>query len=82
MNKAVALSYSTGLPAPFVVAKGQAGLAQRLMMIAEENGIQITRMPNLIEELFSLDVGSPIPEHLFEIVADLLAFVYSMRVEV
>ncbi|HUX22722.1 MAG TPA: EscU/YscU/HrcU family type III secretion system export apparatus switch protein, partial [Spirochaetia bacterium] len=41
MDKAVAVKYARGLPAPFVVAKGRHELAQRLIEIAESSGVEI-----------------------------------------
>ena len=79
MDRAVAIKYATGLPAPFVIGKGRNEIARRLVAIAKEHGIQLFEAPELAESLFTLDVGDWIPEEYFEIIAEILAFVYRMR---
>ncbi len=64
------------MPAPFVVAKGKGALAERMLEIAGEYGIEIVRDGALTESLFLVESGDVIPEELFEIVATLLAYVY------
>ncbi|MBN2049326.1 MAG: EscU/YscU/HrcU family type III secretion system export apparatus switch protein [Spirochaetales bacterium] len=78
MKKAVALTYQKDLPAPFLLARGKNELAGRLCRIAEDHCITIMKDDELVESLFTLDVGSFIPEDLFEVVAELLAFVYRL----
>ena len=80
MEKAVALRYAEGLPAPFILSKGKRQCAERLVQIAKEHGIEIIEMPELTEALFDLDVGSYVPEDWYELIAELLVFVYSMQV--
>lgn len=78
MKKAVALQYTTDLPAPFILAKGRDNLAERLRRIAEENDITVIRDEHLTESLYLFDAGVFIPEFLYETVAELLAFVYAV----
>jgi type III secretion system FlhB-like substrate exporter len=77
MEKAVAIRYHQDLPAPFIVAKGKKELAHKLVSIAEEHKIQILKQDELTERLFCLDVGSLIPENVYGLVAEILAFVYT-----
>lgn len=79
MDRAVAVKYAAGLPAPFVVGKGRNEVARRLVAIAKEHGVHLFEAPDLAESLFALDVGDWIPEEYFEIIAEILAFVYRMR---
>ncbi len=79
MEKSVALKYSRGLPAPFVIGKGRGEIALRINAIARSHGVEVVRMPELADSLFVLDVGEWIPEELFEIAAEVLAFVYKVR---
>ena len=79
MNKAVALKYSRDLPAPFVLAKGRDDLARRLVGIARDHGIEIAEHPDAAEQLFECEVGSWIPEALFEVIAQILAYVYKVQ---
>lgn len=78
---AVALKYdSQTMAAPRVVAKGKDLVAQRIKQIAEENGIPVVRNPSLARMLFySVEVGEEIPERFYRVVAEVLAYVYSMR---
>lgn len=79
MEKSVALKYSSDLSAPFILAKGKGNLAGRLRRIAEESGVTIIDDKVLTESLFVFDTGSFIPEYMYETVAELLAFVYSVE---
>ena len=75
MEKAIALRYDETLPAPLVVAKGSAHVAERIQRVAEETGVRIVADPALAESLVFLDIGELIPEDLYGAVAELLAFV-------
>lgn len=75
-KKSVALSYDTGHPAPFVVARGKGELAAKLVDLAEEFGIPVVPAEELTESLFYLEVGEFIPEPFYRVVAELLVFVW------
>ncbi|MFO7780273.1 MAG: EscU/YscU/HrcU family type III secretion system export apparatus switch protein [Spirochaetia bacterium] len=75
MEKAIALRYDETLPAPLVVAKGSAHVAERIQRVAEEAGVRIVADPALAESLVFLDIGELIPEDLYGAVAEILAFV-------
>lgn len=79
MEKAVALRYDETLPAPLVVAKGSAHMAERIQKVAEEAGVRVVTDAVLAESLVTLDVGELIPEELYAAVAELLAFVLRME---
>lgn len=81
LNKAVALTYNDNLPAPFILAKGKALLAKRIIEIAGKHGIEIVNSSNLADILFEIEIGSFIPEDLYEIIAELLAYVYNVQAE-
>jgi flagellar biosynthetic protein FlhB len=77
---AVALQYETGLGAPRVVAKGADELAARLRLEAEIHGVPIVRDVPLARALYgACEVGQEIPRDLYEAVARLLTFLYSLR---
>jgi len=78
-SKAVAVTYSPDFPAPIVVAKGEKRAAERLVALAGEYGIDIREDEKLAENLFFLDIGSMIPEELYEVMAEILSFVYLTR---
>ncbi|MFW5806617.1 MAG: EscU/YscU/HrcU family type III secretion system export apparatus switch protein [Spirochaetota bacterium] len=75
MEKAIALRYDQSLPAPFVVAKGSAYMAERIRAVALEAGVSVVTDEVLVESLLTLDVGELIPEELYAAVAVILAFV-------
>lgn len=78
---AVALSYKSGeMNAPKLVAKGADFLAARIRESAKEHGIPIVEQPPLARAVFyGVDVNEEIPEQLFKAVAQVLAYVYSIK---
>lgn len=78
-SKAIAVTYSSDFPAPIVVAKGERIAADRLVKMAREYGIDIMENRELADNLFFLDIGSMIPEELYEVMAEILSFVYLTR---
>lgn len=79
-KKAVALRYDAEKePAPRLVAKGQGLRAERILEIAREHGVHIQQDPDLTALLAKLEVDTPIPEALYQAVAQVLAFVYQLN---
>lgn len=79
-KKAVALQYKADMDtAPRVRARGEGRVAEKIIEIARQHGIYIHNDPNLIEVLARLDLNEQIPPDLYVIVAELLAFVYSLN---
>jgi flagellar biosynthesis protein len=78
MEKAVALEYRDDLPAPIIVAKGRGVLAERILRIAEENGVTILEKGSLADRLYAFDPGNVIPEDLYAVVAEVYAFLISI----
>ena len=75
--KAVALRYkSHENAAPKVVAKGLRKIAEGIIAMAREHNIPLREDPDLIEILLKIDIGDEIPEELYQVVAEILAFVY------
>lgn len=76
-RKAVALKYDPSQPdAPKVAAKGQGLLADKILETARENGIPIQEDPALVEVLSKLDIDQQIPPELYNLVAEILTFIY------
>jgi flagellar biosynthesis protein len=75
VNKAVALHYSSELPAPIVLASGKGALAERICRIAAEHDIRLVAMPEVTDALVELPAGSLIPERFYQVIAELLVFV-------
>jgi flagellar biosynthesis protein len=65
--------------APKVTASGRGTIAEKIIEIAEENGIPLKNDPDLIQVLSKLKVGTEIPVELYRAVAEILAFVYSIN---
>jgi flagellar biosynthesis protein FlhB len=77
---AVALEYRPELGAPRVVAKGQGFVAARIREEAEKHNVPIVRDVPLARTLHSAcKLGQAIPADLYEAVARLLAFVFSLK---
>lgn len=77
MKKAVALKYIPGeSEAPVVVAKGQGAVADMILQKAKENGVAVQEDAALVEVLSKLDLDQQIPPELYNLVAEILSFVY------
>lgn len=80
VQKAVALRYIPTLDrAPKVTAKGSGLLAQKIIELAREHGIPIQEDPVLMQILSQLDFYQEIPPTIYVVVAEILAFVYSVN---
>lgn len=78
--KAVALAYKPGLDrAPKVTAKGRGRVAEKIIELARQNHLAIHEDPDLVEALSLMDLNEEIPESLYIVVAELLAFLYSVN---
>jgi len=79
-KKAVALRYVPALDrAPKVTAKGSGLLAQKIIELAQKYGIPIKEDPVLIQVLSQLDFNQEVPPSIYVVVAEILAFVYSVN---
>lgn len=78
--RAAALRYRPEAPfqdaAPRLIAKGQGLLAERILELAKQHGVSITKDPDLLAALEPLDLDRLIPPDLFQAVAILLATLY------
>lgn len=78
---AVAIKYDAQkYSAPVVVAKGENFLAQKIKEVAKEHRIEIVENKPLARMLYAnVDVGQEVPPELYQAVAEVLAFVYSLK---
>ncbi len=78
---AVAVKYDPDkYDAPYVIAKGENYLAQRIKEIAKENKVEIVENKPLARMLYAnVDVGELVPPELYQSVAEVLAFVYHLK---
>lgn len=79
-HMAVALAYDRDRDAaPKVIAKGIDSRAELIKEIAKQADVAILRNVPLAHALYRLDVGHEIPEELYDAVAEVLNFVYSLK---
>ena len=79
-KKAVALSYKPETDtSPRVTAKGKGRVAEHIIEMARANGIPVKDDPDLVEVLSKLDIEAHIPASVYVVVAELLAFAYSLN---
>ena len=78
---AVAIKYDPDkYDAPYVIAKGEDHLAQRIKEVAKENDIEIVENKPLARMLYAnVEIGGLIPPELYQAVAEGLAFVYHLK---
>jgi len=77
---AVALQYDSVMKAPVVVAKGMGLIAEKIRRIAHENDVPIIQRRDLARALYKIcEVGQEIPENLYKTVAEILAYVVSLK---
>lgn len=73
---AVALHYEKGSrEAPRVVAKGRGLVAEKIVALAEENGVVIETNPVLAEALSGVELDETIPVELYEAIAIVIGYV-------
>ena len=74
---AVALGYDPARHnAPTVLAKGQGQIAEKIIQIALDEGIEIHRDADLIQILKAVDIDSEIPLEAFAAVAEIISYIY------
>lgn len=76
-KSAVALRYTPGeAEAPRVVAKGKGFTADKILEQAKEHGVPVQQDSSLVQVLSNLELNEQIPVELYQVVAEVLAFVY------
>jgi flagellar biosynthesis protein len=76
-RRAAALRYE-GSGAPKVVASGRGFIAGRIIEAAKEAGVPIRSDAALAEALSALELGSEVPEALWQAVAETLVWAYRL----
>lgn len=78
---AVALAYDVSKHlAPMVIAKGRDKLAEKIKEVAAKEDVPMVENKSMAQMLYrTVDVGEAIPESLYNAVAEILAFVYSVK---
>ena len=74
-KKAVALRYDENKDvAPVIVASGLGYMAERIVEMANENGVPVYEDNSLATVLTQLDLGTAIPEELYQAIVDIYAY--------
>lgn len=74
---AIALEYD-GKQAPLVTAKGHDEIANQILRLAHEANIPIQKDNELALVLDQIDLGDHVPEALYIVIAEILAFAYRL----
>lgn len=78
-KQAVALTYEQEkLEAPYVSAKGEGELAEKIIHLAKAHDIPIQEDPSLVSLLAQLNLNEAIPPDLYQVVAEVFAFIYRL----
>jgi flagellar biosynthesis protein len=80
VKTAVALEFNPDEDdAPRVVAAGNGLVAERILEVARENNIPIRQDEVLAQALSMVDLEQVIPQELYSVVAEVLAYVYRLK---
>ncbi|MFW6007065.1 MAG: EscU/YscU/HrcU family type III secretion system export apparatus switch protein [Bacillota bacterium] len=80
IKKAAALKYNIEEDnAPRIIAKGKGEIAQKIVKTAAEHDIPIKKNRDIVEVLTRLNLGDEIPEELYEVIAEILSFIYRLE---
>ena len=79
-RSAVSLKYDSKINrSPVVTAKGKGVIADNIIALAKKNNVPIKEDPDLVQLLSKLDINNEIPAALYQVVAELLSFVYKIN---
>ncbi len=81
-KEAIVLKYDNEKEiAPKVVAKGKGKIAENILNAAKEHQIPVQEDPSLAELLGQLNINETVPEELYQVVAEVFAFIYKIDKE-
>ena len=64
--------------APVILAAGRGDFAEDILKVAEENKVPFYEDKGLADLLLKLEVSTEIPEELYNLVAEILAFIFRL----
>ena len=73
-RKAVALQYGENDAAPVVVASGMGYLAEKIVDVAQENGVPVYEDDSLATVLTRLSLGQEIPPELYQAIVEIYVY--------
>ena len=80
VKSAISLQYQKEInSAPKITARGEGWVAEKIIEIAQERNIPIREDKDLLNLLSEIDIGREVPESLYKVVAELLAWVYQLN---
>jgi flagellar biosynthesis protein len=65
--------------APIITATGHGVVAEKIIALARDNGVPLRQDADLVQVLSQLDLRQEIPPSLYQVVAELLAFIYRLN---
>ncbi len=78
-KQAVALRYEPKKDrAPKITGKGRGYVAEKILELARQHNIPIRQDKNLLQILSHLDLKQEVPPEIYQVVAEILAFVYRL----
>lgn len=78
-KKAAALKYENGYASPVVTAIGYGDVAEKIIDTAKKGDVPLIENKELVDNLCKLSVGQNIPSELYEAVAEIIAYIYSIN---
>jgi flagellar biosynthesis protein len=76
-EKAVALKYDNkNNTAPIVSAKGEGKTAQKIIEIAQLNGVPLQKDEDLVALLSQVKIDNEIPPQMYKAIAEVFSFIY------
>ncbi len=73
-RRAVALQYGADDTAPVVVASGMGYLAEKIVDVAQDNGVPVYEDDSLATILTQLKLGQEIPEELYHAIVEIYVY--------
>jgi len=79
-KKTAALKYNMEKDnAPKIIASGKGEIAKKILKKAEEEDIHIEKNQDIAEILVKMEIGEEIPPELYEVIAEILSFIYDLE---
>ena len=79
-KKAVALQYDIEKDnAPRIIASGNGDIAKKIIETAKKHKIPIKKDQDVVEVLARFSIGDEVPPELYEVIAEILSFIYSLQ---
>lgn len=80
-DRAIALQYADREELPTVIANGAGELARQILKLAQEHNIPVKDNQALVDMLAKLPVGETISAESFQLVAEIVSFLYHTDIE-